>query len=265
MNQKCLSIPIRLLLIIFANKGFNVDLFKKDKTDPEDQLNSNKESNDNSNIEEVSQKAVDLQLNGIYNSLKWYKMQYAKLTTLLLMSIVLLITSVVGNYIQYIKIPSPVYFQVDTNLRLAKIKPLSDPLFSNEVILNWTATTVKKTLSMDFLHYRDDLNEVKNLYTNKSYKELITSLTKSNILSLIKKDNLSVKVSLLKAPIITNSGVSNKAMTWKVTFPISLDYVSSNGEVSISQKLEASVLVKRANILKYKDGLIINQLLLIRA
>lgn len=210
--------------------------------------------------DKISQHSVSEQLNGIYHSLDWYKKQYAKLSTTLLALICLLFSSVLSNVGQFITRPAPVYFQVDTNLRLTEIKPLTEPMLTNEDVLNWTSSTIVKTLSIDFVHYREDLGRVKNDYTKKSFKELVESLTKQDILGLIKEKNLVVKVELLKAPTILNSGVSDNAMTWKIEFPITLDYLNGKGS-SNSQALLTTVLVQRASILEYEKGIIIKQVL----
>ena len=80
---------------------------------------------------------------------------------------------------------------------------------------------------------------------------------------MIQEKRLSVSAVVTKAPVIIASGLIEGRATWKVEFPIVISYESSQG-VESTQKLMATVLVRRAATVTTPRGVVIQQVVLKR-
>lgn len=200
-------------------------------------------------------------MKGVIVSLGWYKKQYFRMVFAFGLASLVSIMSLSGNLAQYIMKPNPKYFAQTPDLRITELVALDQPYITQEGLVNWMAETVSRTLSLDFLHYRDTLMAVKDNYTDNSFNELIASLKSNGTIEMIKEKRLSASVSVEKAPVITNSGVISGVMSWKLEFPLVVTYESSSG-TNNAQHLVATVIVQRADTLTNPKGVVIKQLLL---
>ena len=80
---------------------------------------------------------------------------------------------------------------------------------------------------------------------------------------MIQEKRLSVSAVVTRAPVIIASGLIEGRATWKVEFPIVISYESSQG-VESTQKLMATVLVRRAATVTTPRGVVIQQVVLKR-
>lgn len=80
---------------------------------------------------------------------------------------------------------------------------------------------------------------------------------------MIQDKRLSVSAVVTRAPVIIASGLIEGRATWKIEFPIVISYESSQG-VESTQKLMATVLVRRAATVTTPRGVVIQQVVLKR-
>jgi len=165
------------------------------------------------------------------------------------------------NAIQAAMQPSPRYFAVTDDLRIEQMRALDKPAISQSGLFSWVTQKVTETLSLDFLHWRDTLMEVKPAYTEDAFSELIGSLKNSGNLEMIQKKKLIMSATVQRSPVVKAKGVVNGRLTWKLQFPIKLTYESSERVVS-SQQVMCNVMVRRVPTIEHPRGVNIAQVVL---
>lgn len=199
----------------------------------------------------------------VYGGLHWYKQQYhSALKLVLIMGVSVCICLCFIGLLLFNK-PAPKYFAATSDLRLAPIIPLDQPVLTQQGLLNWVSETIANAVSLDFLEWRDQLSKAREHFDEEAYKSFLSSLTNSGVLSMIRDKRLSVSAVITRAPVIIASGVIGGKMTWRVEFPLVVSYESSQG-VESSQKLLATVLIRRASTLTTPRGVVIQQIVLKR-
>lgn len=164
-----------------------------------------------------------------------------------------------GNAYQYKERPEPKYFASTPDLRLAPMTPLNEPVMSQGALLNWASNTVADTLAIDFRNYKKQLTDVRERYTPKAFRQLMSSMKASGNLKMIVTKHLSATAITTQAPIITRSGILKGTYTWLIEFPMVLSYEDSNG-VTNKQDLLIKMRVVRCKTSVYPEGIQVAQL-----
>ncbi|MGL4208168.1 MAG: DotI/IcmL/TraM family protein [Candidatus Adiutrix sp.] len=205
------------------------------------------------------EKGHGLQL--VIESRNWFKTINDRLFTVLIVLSAVGLLSVGGNIYQFMNRPKPSYFAVTNDFKLLEMPALSQPVVSDQAVLNWAANVITETLSLNFLEWRKKLSEVKGDYEKAGFDSLLQSLVKSGNLKKIEDERLNLSCVIREAPIVTNSGLLDGRMTWRLELPILLSYQSSKGIVS-TQSLIAKVLVQRTDTAMNPKGIHIKQIVL---
>ena len=199
----------------------------------------------------------------LIGGLGWYRLQYQRAMKLAvgLVLVLLACAAVIGLLI--IKQPAPRYFAATPDLRLAPLVPLDKPVLTQQGLLNWVTETVSNAVSLDFLEWREKLSNTREHFDEEAFKSFVASLNSSGILEMIRDKRLSVSAVVTRAPVIIASGLVGGKATWKIEFPLTVSYESSQG-VESTQKLMATVLVARASTVTTPRGVVIQQIVLKR-
>ncbi|WP_305910428.1 DotI/IcmL/TraM family protein (plasmid) [Methylomarinum sp. Ch1-1] len=221
-------------------------------------MNSNEENIDQ-NIGNIINSEFD-GLTTVMNSLNWYKRQYFKVSKILMIIIICLLLSITGNAIQFMHEVKPVYFAQKEDMTITPLIPLNQPYLNNESVINWFSQVVIETLSLDHIHYKNDLMKVRRRYSDSAFYDLVKSMKAQGVIDMIDKQGLSTKVKLTKSPTILASGEDDDGVfTWKLSLSLSIKYHSSKAMTN-SQDLNATALIKRGNIINNPDGVFVNQI-----
>ena len=195
--------------------------------------------------------------------LGWYRTQYQRAMKLALVLVLALCVSAAVNVLLIVKQPTPRYFAATSDLRLAPLIPLDKPLLTQQGLLNWVTETISNAVSLDFLEWREKLSRTREHFDEEAFKSFVASLNSSGILEMIRDKRLSVSAVVTRAPVIIASGLVGGKATWKIEFPLTVSYESSQG-VESTQKLMATVLVARAPTVTTPRGVVIQQIVLKR-
>lgn len=220
----------------------------------------------NTQPEEDTPSPKEVQLYGgeqVFGGLSWYRAQYHRVMKLcFLLGGGMALCVIVIVVLLYTR-PTPRFFAATPDLRLAPLVPLDKPVLTQQGLLNWIAETVTNAVSLDFLEWREKLTRTRENFDEAAFKSFLQSLKDSGILAMIQEKRLSVSAVVTKAPVIIASGLIEGRATWKVEFPIVISYESSQG-VESTQKLMATVLVRRAATVTTPRGVVIQQVVLKR-
>ena len=159
--------------------------------------------------------------------------------------------------------PGPRYFAATPDLRLAPLVPLDQPVLTQEGLLTWASDTITGAMSLNFLEWREKLESIRSSFDDDAFKSFLASLQSSGILDMIREKRLSASAVTTRAPVIAASGLVGGTATWRIEFPLIVSYESSQG-VESTQRLVATVLVRRASTVKTPRGVVIQQVVLKR-
>ncbi|MDD4457365.1 MAG: DotI/IcmL/TraM family protein [Syntrophotalea acetylenica] len=191
----------------------------------------------------------------------WDRLQYLRAMKISMITLSLLGVSLLGNAVQFFSRPDPLYYAATSDMRVVPLKPMSEPVFSDAGLLNWTSAVVTQTLTLDFLNFRKQLTDLQQYYTKEAFVELLKSLDSSGNLDRIRQRRLTTQAALDKAPVIIASGMMQGVLSWKIEVPVVVSYESSRG-VETTQRMVAEVLVQRADTRKIPQGVQVRQLIL---
>ncbi len=193
----------------------------------------------------------------------WYQKNYYLAMKISFFLGICVFASIVLSIFLYLTRPTPVYYAVTPDLQVAKLVPLDKPVLTEQGLINWTADVVTSSISLDFLDWREKLQSVRANYSKEAFNSFTKSMSDAGILQMIQEKRLNLSSVVKQAPVITNSGIINGAMSWKIEFPILLSYESSQG-VELTQELFAEIIVSRASTVSTPRGLVLKQVVLKR-
>ena len=197
----------------------------------------------------------------VMESREWYKDRYRQVLNLTMVMAFCLILSVGLNGVLFFTKSPPRYFAATQDWRIKELEPLDKPIMSQGGLLTWTTTTISDTFSLDFLHWKKQLMDIKSNYFKDAFNELLQNMKSSGILVMVEDKRFNIKTVVESAPLITAEGMLNGAASWRIEFPLILSYESSRGVESTS-RLQAQVLVQRVSTLDHPRGVKIKQVIL---
>lgn len=199
----------------------------------------------------------------VFGGLQWYREQYQRsMKVNLILGGGLCLSFVVIGLLVMTR-PTPLFFAATPDLRLAPLVPLSKPVLTQQGLLNWVTDTITNAVSLDFLEWRSKLTKTRENFSEAAFQSFLDSLKGSGIIDMIQQKRLSASAVVTQAPVIIASGVLEGRATWKIEFPIIISYESSQG-VESTQKLMATVLVRRAPTVTTPRGVVVEQVVLKR-
>lgn len=199
----------------------------------------------------------------VIGGLDWYRTQFRRSMKLSLCLVAALCLSLSVSALLLLNQPKPRYFAATPDLRLAPMVPLDQPLLTQEGLLTWASNAITGAMSLNFLEWREKLESIRPHFEDEAFKSFLASLQSSGVLDMIRDKRLSASAVATRAPVITASGLVGGKATWKIEFPLIVSYESSQG-VESTQKLLATVLVRRASTAKTPRGVVIQQVVLRR-
>ena len=199
----------------------------------------------------------------VIGGLDWYRTQFRRSMKLSLCLVAALCLSLAVSALLLLNQPKPCYFAATPDLRLAPMVPLDQPLLTQEGLLTWASNAITGAMSLNFLEWREKLESIRPHFDDAAYKSFLASLQSSGVLDMIRDKRLSASAVATRAPVIIASGLVGGKATWKIEFPLIVSYESSQG-VESTQKLLATVLVRRASTAKTPRGVVIQQVVLKR-
>lgn len=195
----------------------------------------------------------------VMESREWYKDQYRKsLSIALLLAAVCLVQFVLLSGLVFFRTP-PRYFAVTPDLRVLPVPSLEEPYITHAGLTNWAAEVVTRSIALNFLDWRRQLNDVRNCFTGKAFDNLLASYTSSGTLEAIRTKKLSTRATVEQAPVITDEKIVAGRRTWTIQVPIVVSYESSHG-VEATQRLLAKLLVQRVPTTDNERGVQVVQL-----
>jgi len=186
---------------------------------------------------------------------EFYRDNYRKVFSALLLMIVVNIILLGIIYYQITNPPSPKYFATTSDGKIIKLQPLNRPVIAPQVLLQWASMAAVEAYTYNFANYREAFQNLQNKFTLDGWKNFERALKASRMLETVIAKKLVVTAVATGTPVILDQGVVNGRHVWKVNMPMLVTYQSAS-EVTQSP-LVVTMIVSRVSPINYPDGIAI--------
>ncbi len=203
----------------------------------------------------MAQKGLELVL--LRNA--FYRDGFARvLFAVLLLTLVNVLLGVAIVY-KYTHPAKPQYFATNAVGRMIKWHPLTDPVVPNDFVIQWATNATRKAFALDYIHYKQQLQDAASSFTPEGWRYFVASLRKSNNLKTLINLKMVSNAAITGAPRITNQAVVDGRYAWVVKVPILVTY--QNGQRSIPMPMIVTEVVVRMPVQKDPERIAINNFL----
>ena len=189
----------------------------------------------------------------------FYRDNYRHAMMLLILVFFIDVVLMVSIVHRYLNPPKPQYFPTNSSYQLIKYHPLSDPVVDNNYVLQWVANAVQQAFSLDFIHWRDQLQHASNNFTAAGWNFFLQAYKKSGDLKTLINLNMVANATVTGSPVIQYENVLDGRYIWKINLPIMITY--TNTQKTINQPLNVTVIVVRVPVQTNPDRIAINEFL----
>jgi intracellular multiplication protein IcmL len=153
----------------------------------------------------------------------------------------------------------PVKYFTTENGRIVPVKPKDEPAFSDNDVAAFGADTIRDSFTLDFIHYQDQINRVKEDYDDVGYSGYYTALNSSNILASVKNQRMNLSVDVGPGRIRAK-GQQGEVFAWEYQYPVTLKL---DGQVtgSPAQRFIFTQRIQRTDVDVKNKGLEVVQLI----
>ncbi len=194
----------------------------------------------------------------------FYEQAYRQLciAVTLLLSMLLLLTCLITY--QRIAWPKPLYFATSTDARPLPVVRLDKPYYDDpNLVLQWTTHAVIDIYSMDYVTWRQSLQNAADYFIPAGYQAFLHALKASTNMEAVKAKRQVVSASVTGPATVVRAGqlTVDVPYSWDVKIPLLVVYQNSENEI-IKQSGTVFARVERVSLLRYKDGIALSQLIL---
>ncbi|MBP9721560.1 MAG: DotI/IcmL/TraM family protein [Gammaproteobacteria bacterium] len=181
--------------------------------------------------------------------------------TLIFGGIIIILLLLLSGYIIASK-PKPQFFVTDEREEIFASRSLTDPIYNEAQIRDWTAQRMFRLFSMNFINYQTRVKQNASLFTPSGYQAYVSVLRTTDLPTIV-NGSFVAKASLCDIITIDQkaTGVFNidhvDTYVWTLTVPLYLQYQNQDKYNVVAR---AVVRVQRVSELDYLGGLAINDL-----
>jgi intracellular multiplication protein IcmL len=186
---------------------------------------------------------------------EFYRDNYRRVFTALLFMIIVNIVLIGIVYYQLTHRPTPQYFATSSDGKITRLQPLSQPIISARVLLQWANRAAVQAYSFNFASYRKDLQDLQNKFTPLGWRNFEAALKSAKLLETVIAKKLVLHAVATGVPVILDQGVVAGRYVWKVNMPILVNFESVT---ELSQRpYVITMLISRVSPINYPDGIAI--------
>lgn len=174
----------------------------------------------------------------------FYRDNFRRVVVVLLISVVLNLILIGVLFFLGTKPTKVVYFASTDQGKLIKMQPLNKPVMSNVAIKNWVTRNIPKLYSLDYVHYKGQLNSIMQYFTPFGWTKFEQSF--NPVLQKILKNQYVVSSAVTDVPYIVGHASLNGVYSWKIQVPVKITFRKGT-EASTSNVVMQLVLQRMNN------------------
>lgn len=191
---------------------------------------------------------------------RFYYENYQKLTLIAFLLVFMVIGLAGFALYQHMAAPRPLYFPTTPDGRPIPIIPLNQPLYKGEFVLEWAKKAVIAIYSLDFISFRQSLQEAQVYFTWEGHQNFMEAYRLSNNLEAVKARRQVVSAEIQGAGQVLQEGYTEEGIYfWALAIPVTFIYQNSESEM-VRQAGVAQLVVQRDSLLRHPEGIAISQL-----
>lgn len=189
----------------------------------------------------------------------FYRDNYRRALVALLFMII--INCVLGfmTFYKWMHPTQPIYFATTPDGRIIILHPLSDPVLPDDFVLQWATDAVRGAFSLDYVHWREQLQNASTNFTPDGWKWFLGSLKSTNNLKTLVDLKMVSNAELTGSPTVVRKEVVDGHFAWNIKMPLLLSYLSEGH--TITMPMEVTLIVVRMPAQNYPQRIAINNFL----
>ena len=198
-----------------------------------------------------------------YNGLKlvlerhtFYNDKYRLSLIALLLLLVLNICLGVGIVYNITHPTPPEFFATTTDGRIINVHPLSDPVVTDDFILQWSADIARSAFNLDFVNWKEELQRLTGKFTPSGWVWFLQQLKSSNNLTTIRNLKMVADAQITGAPQLLRKAVVGGHYGWEVQIPLLVTYQSQ--QKTINQTVMLTMVILRMPVKDYPQRIAVN-------
>jgi len=142
-----------------------------------------------------------------------------------------------------VKPPKVSYFATTEDWRLKELTPLSQPILSEPVIIDWVSGTIRRLFSLSFKNWREELQAESESFTDEGWTSTMKAIADYGITNTLEKSYGVSTASLKGQPIKIRDGRDQLGRYYLILqVPISIIYTSSSTRTTHDMTLDVRVV-----------------------
>lgn len=173
----------------------------------------------------------------------FYKDGFRKVILALLGSVLLNIILVVALLMHGQKEPEKFFFATTGDGQLIPLYPTVMPVVTTATVINWASMNVPNIYSLDFIHYRAQLNTVQQYFTPGGWTQFQAAFASQ--LNEILTNKWIVSAASNGVPVVTGEGVFNGVYMWQLQMPLTISF--QQGATATTRNVLLTLVIARVN------------------
>lgn len=147
------------------------------------------------------------------------------------------------------------YYASMTTGQIVPLPALSEPVVTNQYILQWASLATRAALNLDFVNYAKQLDAASVYFTKNGWEAFNKSLNDSGLLAAVQSKRLLMSAVVPNTPVIRFEGVVNGRHIWRISLPVLVTYGSASDQRQ--RQMNVTMIVSRVPALDTPEGILI--------
>ncbi len=187
---------------------------------------------------------------------EFYRDNYRRAWVALIMVIAINIILALMVFYKVTFPPTPVYFATTAAGQIIMMHPLTDPVVPDDMLLPWAAGAVQKVFNLDYIHWRAQLDQAQENFTQEGWKWFIASLKSTNNLKTLQALQMVSSAKLTGSPTIMRKGIVDGHFAWNIKMPLLVTYRGNTH--TIQTPMNVTIIVLREPTSYFPNRVAIN-------
>jgi len=147
------------------------------------------------------------------------------------------------------------YYASMTTGQIVPLPALSEPVVTNQYILQWVSLATRAALNLDFVNYSKQLDAASVYFTQNGWNAFTKALNDSGLLTTVQSKKLLMSAVVPSSPMIHFEGVISGRHIWRISLPVLVTYGSASDQRQ--RQMNVTMIVSRVPALDTPEGILI--------
>lgn len=189
----------------------------------------------------------------------FYRDNFRKVILVIVLAVISILLVAAASLYLFLSKPPPVTFMVAKEWRVQAPVPLDQPYLADADVLQWVSNIIPRSFELDFLHYNQQLEGIKQYFTESGYEVFLNQLKNRFDKNELVKNKMFVNSEPTAAPFFINQGILTGRYAWWVQIPIKISYAGM--KIFPEAMLTLQVLVVRTDTSDNLTGILIDNVI----